>query len=681
MTEAQLQAAHRAMRSGGVTLAEYLVLAGVLDEERLCAFFRERFLVPRVDKTELTNVSRTVVAKVPVDMAVEFRVVPVSADADGGLLIAMADPSDSHAVDEISFFTGAYVMRAVAPVTAIAVALQEHYGIVTPPLRAAQKAAQRTATGSSGAAPAGTATTDAIAKNSTAAISTAGEPQQPAWSPPTRPDGERDSRPASPPTARPESPAPATAVSAAGAAQVAVAPAAPTKTDSPVVTSQSLAPVSTDDEPIIELTAPKRQTRPSQPPFAAQPSPPAQPPPTRIAGSATPPVGVGIPSPISPAATPPAGVRSVVPPTVPALGMPPPPPTPAGTGQVRIQTAPPSAPPPRIPSGPSAPGAPPVAAASGETDRLAVADATPAEPPSLGAILGISSDGTRLPPSTSFSIVDGAATLASGKAGAGSGPVNTGGTPASQPVAAPALLHSLSPPKGVAVIPQAIQLPAGESSASRSTTAPDPTPPVTPTPPLTTTPPAASTASAIRAIQAAPAVPAVVSAKAAAPAAASPRANKALKEVLEKLKTAADRDAIALALVDYLASLYRRSVFFVLRKGALCGWVGKGVGVREPALRESKLILDVPSTFQDIVSMRLPFWGPIIDPPSRDFLIDALGWAPESMLAVPVSVRSRVVGVLYGDDREHEAPEEDLARLTRAAAEALERALLTRKGG
>src|SRR5207248_8731926 len=47
------------------------------------------------------------------------------------LTIAMSDPSDRHAVDEIAFFTGAYVVRAVATQMQIAWCLAHYYGHVT----------------------------------------------------------------------------------------------------------------------------------------------------------------------------------------------------------------------------------------------------------------------------------------------------------------------------------------------------------------------------------------------------------------------------------------------------------------------------------------------------------------------------------------------------------------------
>ena len=55
----------------------------------------------------------------------------MSFDGDNNLTVAMSDPSDRHAVDEIAFFTGAYVVRAVATQMQIAWCLAHYYGHVT----------------------------------------------------------------------------------------------------------------------------------------------------------------------------------------------------------------------------------------------------------------------------------------------------------------------------------------------------------------------------------------------------------------------------------------------------------------------------------------------------------------------------------------------------------------------
>jgi hypothetical protein len=165
-----------------------------------------------------------------------------------------------------------------------------------------------------------------------------------------------------------------------------------------------------------------------------------------------------------------------------------------------------------------------------------------------------------------------------------------------------------------------------------------------------------------------------------APPATEPAIEAALREAARALAAAEERDEIAAALVGFGQISYRRAAFFVVRRGQIAGWQGTGHGVRSAALREAVLPLDRPSTFRDLVLTRLPYRGPVPDAPSRDFLIEGLGWAPATMLAVPLAVQERVVGILYGDEEMDPVPDEVIAALARAAEHAFERVLLLRKG-
>ncbi|HSR98899.1 MAG TPA: hypothetical protein VLM79_17700, partial [Kofleriaceae bacterium] len=127
-----LDDARARVASQGGTLGEQLVIAEVLTDDQLTDFYCTRLLVPQVNPNALARLTPKIVSTIPGDMAVELRAVPVSFDADSNLTVAMSDPSDRHAVDEISFFTGVYVVRAVATQMQIAWCLAHYYGHVTP---------------------------------------------------------------------------------------------------------------------------------------------------------------------------------------------------------------------------------------------------------------------------------------------------------------------------------------------------------------------------------------------------------------------------------------------------------------------------------------------------------------------------------------------------------------------
>jgi hypothetical protein len=127
VTAAQAETARQRMSRVGGTLSESLVATGAVEDDTLTEFYRTRLMVPQVDAHALRHVPPKIVAMVPADVAIEFRVIPVAKDRDGNLTIAMSEPSDTKAVDELVFFTGNYVVRNVASQQQIAWALQHYY--------------------------------------------------------------------------------------------------------------------------------------------------------------------------------------------------------------------------------------------------------------------------------------------------------------------------------------------------------------------------------------------------------------------------------------------------------------------------------------------------------------------------------------------------------------------------
>lgn len=120
-------AALRAKEGGSI--GECLVRLGFLDEEQLADFYQKRLMITRVPDHRLVNVSPKALALVPADMAAEFRVVPLEIDAENHLVLAMSDPTDNHAVDEISFFAERFVVRVVATESAVRDAIERHYDV------------------------------------------------------------------------------------------------------------------------------------------------------------------------------------------------------------------------------------------------------------------------------------------------------------------------------------------------------------------------------------------------------------------------------------------------------------------------------------------------------------------------------------------------------------------------
>jgi hypothetical protein len=140
------QAASLRERDGG-SFGESLVRLGFLDEESLAEFYHRRLMITRVPDHQLVNVTPKALALLPADMAAEFRVLPIDVDGEGAVTLAMADPTDNHAVDEVTFFIDKFIVRVVATETAIRDAIERHYGVrFTSPRAVERTGAPRVAT-------------------------------------------------------------------------------------------------------------------------------------------------------------------------------------------------------------------------------------------------------------------------------------------------------------------------------------------------------------------------------------------------------------------------------------------------------------------------------------------------------------------------------------------------------
>lgn len=147
--------------------------------------------------------------------------------------------------------------------------------------------------------------------------------------------------------------------------------------------------------------------------------------------------------------------------------------------------------------------------------------------------------------------------------------------------------------------------------------------------------------------------------------------------LLHHLEAATDRDAVVAAMVSHLAEGHQRAGLFVVRNNEL------SLFSIEPQTGEKSvatLRLDRPSTLRDVVDSRLPYRGPMHDPDSRAYLQAVLGACPPEILLVPLAVRDRVVGVLFGDHRIRPTFDDQLALAARAAGMALERILKVKRG-
>ncbi|MCK4301459.1 MAG: type II secretion system protein GspE, partial [candidate division Zixibacteria bacterium] len=104
ITGQQLEEAVRKQAVSGRRLGEVLIDLGHITEEQLTDSISDRLGVPKISLTSMV-LDPKVVQRVSVDLARRYTLIPVFA-VGSTLTLAMADPLNVVAIDEIKYLTG-----------------------------------------------------------------------------------------------------------------------------------------------------------------------------------------------------------------------------------------------------------------------------------------------------------------------------------------------------------------------------------------------------------------------------------------------------------------------------------------------------------------------------------------------------------------------------------------------
>jgi type IV pilus assembly protein PilB len=127
----QLQQALTFQRQHGGRLGAHLVKLGYVRDQDLAELLSRQYGVPSIalGKFELDN---AVLKLVPAETAWKYQVVPLCR-AGNTLTIAMTDPTNVFAMDDIKFMTGYHVEPVVASEAALLEAIEKYYGTSAAP--------------------------------------------------------------------------------------------------------------------------------------------------------------------------------------------------------------------------------------------------------------------------------------------------------------------------------------------------------------------------------------------------------------------------------------------------------------------------------------------------------------------------------------------------------------------
>jgi len=125
ITPEQLQEVLNYQKANGGKLGVNMVKLGYVKDEDITALLSKQYGVPSINLGEF-EIDPAVIKLIPAETALKYQIVPLSR-AGATLTIAMTDPTNVFAMDDIKFMTGYNVEPVVASDSAVSDAIQKYY--------------------------------------------------------------------------------------------------------------------------------------------------------------------------------------------------------------------------------------------------------------------------------------------------------------------------------------------------------------------------------------------------------------------------------------------------------------------------------------------------------------------------------------------------------------------------
>ena len=126
ITSDQLKQALDHQKANGGRLGTCLMKLGFISDDEITGVLSRQYGIPSIN-LKYYEVDASVIKLIPQDTAIRYQIVPLSR-VGSTLTIAMTDPTNVFAMDDIKFMTGFNVEPVVASETAISEAITKFYG-------------------------------------------------------------------------------------------------------------------------------------------------------------------------------------------------------------------------------------------------------------------------------------------------------------------------------------------------------------------------------------------------------------------------------------------------------------------------------------------------------------------------------------------------------------------------
>jgi len=127
ITDAQLEEVIKIQRREGGKLGSIVVRQGYCSDQDIVSFLGMQYGVPAADLEQWPPIDAGVIALIPKDLAQRHKVLPLQRTGNV-LTLAMSDPTDIFAMDDVRFHTGYNVDPVVSSEMGLVRAVEKYYG-------------------------------------------------------------------------------------------------------------------------------------------------------------------------------------------------------------------------------------------------------------------------------------------------------------------------------------------------------------------------------------------------------------------------------------------------------------------------------------------------------------------------------------------------------------------------
>ncbi|PIE90622.1 MAG: type IV-A pilus assembly ATPase PilB [Acidobacteria bacterium] len=129
ITPGQLQEALKAQEESGGRIGLTLIKLGYVSDQEITDFLSQQFGVPAVNLSAF-DIDENIIKLIPPDVAKKYQVLPINR-SHATLTLAMTDPSNVFAMDDIKFMTGYNIEPVVTSELALREAIDKYYGLTS----------------------------------------------------------------------------------------------------------------------------------------------------------------------------------------------------------------------------------------------------------------------------------------------------------------------------------------------------------------------------------------------------------------------------------------------------------------------------------------------------------------------------------------------------------------------